>query len=137
MLYAILAYHVEEVVSSWTEEERRTLMNNLLQVNDRLTQQGKLGPAARLDASAKASTLRGPGDGMVLDGPFAETKEQLLGLYVVDCATRDEAIAIARDLRRVNKTAVYEVRPISLYLPGVPLPLGESATSQGRPNDHA
>ncbi|TIO62226.1 MAG: YciI family protein, partial [Mesorhizobium sp.] len=70
---------------------------------------------------AKAVTLRGPGDGMVIDGPFAETKEQLLGLYVLDCANQDEAIAVARDLRRVNPTAVYEIRPIALYLPGAPL----------------
>jgi hypothetical protein len=59
---------------------------------------------------------------MVIDGPFAETKEQLLGLYVVDCADSDAAIAIARDLRRVNPSAVYEIRPIRLYLPGEALP---------------
>ena len=39
---------------------------------------------------------------MVIDGPFAETKEQLLGLYVLNCADEEEAIGIARDLRRVN-----------------------------------
>ena len=59
---------------------------------------------------------------MVIDGPFAETKEQLLGLYVVNCADEEEAIAIARDLRRVNPSAVYEIRPIRLYLPGEALP---------------
>jgi hypothetical protein len=69
-------------------------------------------------------TLRGPGDGMVIDGPFAETKEQLLGLYVLDCANQDEAIAAARDLKRVNPSAVYEIRPIMLYLPGATLAAG-------------
>jgi hypothetical protein len=59
---------------------------------------------------------------MVLDGPFAETKEQLLGLYVVDCASEDAAIDVARDLRKVNPTAVYEIRPIALYLPGAVIP---------------
>ena len=59
---------------------------------------------------------------MVIDGPFAETKEQLLGLYVVDCADETAAIEIARDLRRVNPSAVYEIRPIRLYLPGESLP---------------
>ncbi|TIV63713.1 MAG: YciI family protein, partial [Mesorhizobium sp.] len=73
------------------------------------------------DGTGKAVTLRGPGDGMVIDGPFAETKEQLLGLYVLDCADQDEAVAVARDLRRVNPTAVYEIRPIALYLPGAKL----------------
>jgi hypothetical protein len=99
-------------------------MKDLLEVNTRLTREGKLGPAARLGATAEAVTLRGPGDGMVIDGPFAETKEQLLGLYVLDCANQDEAVAVARDLRRVNPTAVYEIRPIMLYRPGAPLATG-------------
>ena len=124
MFYAILAYHVEDTVQSWTPDEDAALMKDLLEVNTRLTREGKLGPAARLGATAEAVTLRGPGDGMVIDGPFAETKEQLLGLYVLDCANQDEAVAVARDLRRVNPTAVYEIRPIALYRPGAPLALG-------------
>ena len=81
-----------------------------------------LGPSARLGATKKARTLRGPGAGMVIDGPFAETKEQLLGLYVVDCANEDAAIAVARDLRQVNPSAVYEIRPIQTYIPGAAVP---------------
>ena len=124
MFYAVLAYHVENTVQSWTPDEDAALMKDLLEVNTRLTREGKLGPAARLGATAEAVTLRGPGDGMVIDGPFAETKEQLLGLYVLDCADQDEAIAAARDLKRVNPTAVYEIRPIMLYRPGAPLATG-------------
>jgi hypothetical protein len=54
----------------------------------------------------------------VLDGPFAETKEQLLGFYVVDFENDNAAIEAARELRRANPSAVYEIRPITLYLPG-------------------
>lgn len=126
MLYAVLAYHVESEVASWTPEEDAALMTDLHQVHDRLKQEGRLGPAARLGATKKARTLRGPGAGLVIDGPFSETKEQLLGFYVVDCATEDAAIEAARDLRRANPTAVYEIRPISLYLPGVPFPVTEA-----------
>ena len=122
MLYAILAYHVEAEVTSWTAEEDAALMTELLEVHDKLVAQKLLGPAARLGATAKARTLRGPGAGMVLDGPFAETKEQLLGLYVVDCAGEDAAIEIARDLRKVNPSAVYEIRAIALYIPGAAIP---------------
>ncbi|MFK0690219.1 YciI family protein [Mesorhizobium sp. IMUNJ 23033] len=125
MFYAILAYHVEQTVQSWTPDEDAALMDDLLEVNARLTREGKLGPAARLGATAAAVTLRGPSEGMVIDGPFAETKEQLLGLYVLDCASQEEAIAVARDLKRVNPSAVYEIRPIMLYLPGAPLPAGQ------------
>jgi hypothetical protein len=49
----------------------------------------------------------------------------LLGFYVVDCATEAAAIEAARDLRRANPTAVYEIRPLLLYLPGVALPRTE------------
>ena len=126
MLYAILAYHVEAEVQSWTPAEDAALMTELLGVHDRLNEQKLLGPSARLGATGKARTLRGPGAGVVIDGPFAETKEQLLGLYVVNCADEDAAIAVARDLRKVNPTAVYEIRPIALYLPGEPFPTTET-----------
>ena len=127
MLYALLAYHVEAEVTSWTPEEDAALMVNLHQVHDRLSKEGRLGPAARLVATKRALTLRGPGAGQVIDGPFAETKEQLLGVYVIDCAGEESAIEAARDLRRVNPTAVYEIRPVQLYLPGVPFPVTEAA----------
>ncbi|WP_455854055.1 YciI family protein [Ensifer canadensis] len=121
MYYAILAYHEKGVVESWTEEEDAALMTDLLQVNDRLVREKSLGPAARLGPTQHAVTLRGKGEGIVIDGPFAETKEQLLGLYVVDFPTLEAAVAAARDLRRANPTATYEIRPISLYLPGTSL----------------
>src|SRR6266571_1777994 len=129
MLYAILAYHVEAEVMSWTPEQDAAVMTGLHQVHDRINQEGRLGPAARLGATKKARTLRGAGAGTVLDGPFAETKEQLLGFYVLDCASEDAAIDAARDLRRVNPSAVYEIRPISRYLPGTATP----TTDAGRP----
>jgi hypothetical protein len=121
MLYAILAYHAEGVVESWTKEEDAALMADLLKVNERLVQEKHLGPAARLGPTGRAVTLRGKGDGMVIDGPFAETKEQLLGFYIVDFPTIEGAVAAARDLRRANPTAVYEIRPVMLYRPGAPL----------------
>jgi hypothetical protein len=65
----------------------------------------------------------------VIDGPFAETKEQLLGFYVVDFASDDAAVEAARELRRVNPSAVYEIRPVSLYLPGVPIPITEDTVT--------
>jgi hypothetical protein len=121
MLYAILAYYEEDVVESWSKKEDAALMAELLEVNDRLVREKCLGPAARLGPTRRAVTLRGKGDGTITDGPFAETKEQLLGFYIVDCPTFEAAIAAARDLRRVNPTAAYEIRPISLYRPGATL----------------
>ena len=125
MYFAILAYHAEGVVESWTPEEDAALMTDLLAVNDRLVKEKHLGPAARLGPTAGAKTLRGAGAGVVTDGPFAETKEHLLGFYVVDYPTIDDAVAAARELRGANPTAVYEIRPVPLYLPGAPLAQSE------------
>ena len=123
MLYAVLAYHhVESEVMSLSAEADAALMSNLRKAHDRLNQVGRLGPAARLDETRKARTLRGPGDGMMIDGPFAETKEQLLGFYVVDFPDENAAEDAVRHLRRANPSAVYEVRPIKLFIPGAAFP---------------
>jgi len=119
MLYALLAYHDEATVTSWSQAEDDALMVELHRVHDRIADEGRLGPAARLDLTGSAVTLRRNRRPMVIDGPFAETKEQLLGFYVVDCANLEQAIATAEDLGKANPTAVYEIRPITVYLPGV------------------
>ncbi len=54
----------------------------------------------------------------MLDGPYAETKEQLLGFYVVDCKDLDEALDVARDLGEANPGGAYEIRPVGLFQPG-------------------
>jgi hypothetical protein len=127
MLYALLAYHVEADVTSWTPEQDAAVMAGLLEAHGRIRQNGQLGPAARLGATADARTLRGPGKGTVTDGPFAETKEQLLGFYILDFATEEAAIEAARELLRVNPSAVYELRPIRLFRPGDSIATTEDA----------
>lgn len=116
MYYAILAYHQEEIVEAWSEEEDAALMTELLEINDRLVARKSLGPAARLGATQNAVTLRGKGAGVVIDGPFAETKEQLLGFYVVDCASLEEATEAARPFAQEGGTL--EIRPIHTFIPG-------------------
>src|SRR5258708_40177260 len=71
MLYAILAYHEEANVLSWTAEEDATVMTDLHRVHDKLNQDGRLGPAARMGATGKARTPRGPAAGLVNHGAFA------------------------------------------------------------------
>lgn len=122
MLYAILAFHDENEVASWTPQEDAALMLDLNNVHERLLQRGQIGPAARLGSTKGACVLRGPGAGTVVDGPFTESKEALLGFYVLDCTNRDAAISAARELLRVNPGAIYEIRAIRLYRPGLPFP---------------
>jgi hypothetical protein len=118
MLYAILCYNNEDVVWSWSQEEDAAVMARLDVVHQRLNKAGKLGPSLRLLPTTAATTLRSaPGAPLVIDGHFAETKEQLLGFYVIDVSGLDEALDIARDLMAARTGSTYEVRPISLYVP--------------------
>ena len=119
MLYAILCYHDEDVVGSWTKEEDDAVMAKLAVVQEKLAKQGRLGPVARLMPTTAATTLRKDASRRwCIDGPFAETKEQLLGFYVVDCDILDEALEIARELGAANPGGAYEIRPVGLFAPG-------------------
>ena len=117
MLYALLCYNSEEMVFSWSKAEDEAVMARLGVVQEKLTQAGKLGPSLRLMPTTAATTLRKSDPPMVIDGPFAETKEQLLGFYVVDCEDLEEALEIARDLGRANPGGSYEIRPIGKFRP--------------------
>jgi hypothetical protein len=115
MLYTLLCYNKEDVVWSWSKEEDDAVMARLSTVHEKLTRDGKLGPSLRLLPTTAATTLRG--GNVVIDGPFAETKEQLLGFYVIDVDNLDAALDVARELSAANPTSVYEIRPIALYVP--------------------
>jgi hypothetical protein len=94
-------------------------MAKLHVVHDKLAREGRLGPTARLLPTTSATTVRKGAEPLVIDGPFAETKEQLLGFYLVDCETLEHAIGTAKDLARASSSAgSYEIRPVGLYLPG-------------------
>ncbi|MBB4291075.1 hypothetical protein GGE16_003134 [Rhizobium leguminosarum] len=120
MLYAILCYAHEETVFAWTKEEEAAVMEKLYAVQEPLAQAGKLGPVGRLMPTTAATTVRkGKDEALVIDGPFAETKEALLGFYVVDFDTLDEAVAFSKQLSSVNPGSTsYEIRPFYVFRPG-------------------
>lgn len=119
MLYAIFCYNQEDVTSAWTPEHEAKVMGDLMAVQDRLSSAGKLGPVARLLPTTAATTLRKGDEPLVIDGPFAETKEQLLGFYIIDVADLDEALGVARDLGKANPgLGSYEIRPLAIFHPG-------------------
>jgi hypothetical protein len=121
MLYALLCYNDETAVWSWDEGQKREMMDRLGAVRERLEKQGKMGPSLRLLPTTAATTLRKSDPPLVLDGPFAETKEQLLGFYIIDVADLDEAIAVAKELGEANPGGSYEIRPLALYNAGADL----------------
>jgi hypothetical protein len=118
MLYAILCYNDEDMVGSWSKEQDQEVMKKLAVVQDKLAKQGRLGPVARLLPTTSATTLRKENPPLVLDGPYAETKEQLLGFYLIDCNNLDEALDVARDLGAANPGGAYEIRPVGMFAPG-------------------
>jgi hypothetical protein len=120
MMYAILCYNSEDAVFSWSKEEDDAVMAKLTGVHEKWEKAGKLKPALRLLPTTAATTLR-KADGMVLDGPYAETKEQMLGLYIIDVENLEEGLTFARELAAVNPGGAYELRPIMLYVPGSPV----------------
>jgi hypothetical protein len=115
-------YHREDVVGTWSKAEDDAVMAKLAMVQEKLARQGRLGPVARLLPTTAATTLRKDSEPpLVIDGPFAKTKEQLLGFYVIDCASLDEALETAQDLGRANPGGTYEIRPIGIFRPGTVL----------------
>lgn len=114
MLYAVLCYNDEAVTSAWSKEEDEMVMGRLLKVQEKVAREGRLGPVARLVPTTAATTLRKTkAEPVVIDGPFAETKEQLLGFYMVDMPSLDAALDFARELAAANPgVGSYEIRPV-------------------------
>jgi hypothetical protein len=118
MQYVFLCYHREKDVLAWSKEHDAEVMAKLAVVQDKLKRQGRLGPVARLMPTTTATTLHKDREPpLVVDGPFAETKEQLLGFYLIECRDREEAIETARELGVANPGGSYEFRPILVFHP--------------------
>lgn len=114
MLYTLLCYNDEATTTAWSPEEDAAVMARLETVHRKFASHFK--PMIRLMPTSAATTLRKV-ENLVLDGPYAETKEQLLGFYVVDVANLEAALEIARELAAANPGGAYEIRPIMLYYP--------------------
>jgi hypothetical protein len=119
MFYCILCYNLESEVDAWTREKEAAIMAKCDAVAHELAAQGRLGPVGRLMPTTTAMTVRASREPLVLDGPFAETKEQLLGFYLVDCKSLVDALQVARNL--VGDTGALEVRPLATFYPGIGL----------------
>jgi hypothetical protein len=121
MLYAILAYNTEATTEAMPQADHDSMMAKLAVVRRELAAEGKLGPVGRLMPTTAANTVRHGREAVVIDGPFAETKEQLLGLYVVDCATLEDAVDVARRLAAPRVEAglagALEIRPFRDFYP--------------------
>jgi hypothetical protein len=116
MKYMLLVYTDEKV---WAEGEREQCMVESTALTHELNKQGKYLGASPLHPVATATSVRvRQGKRQVTDGPFAETREQLGGFFLIDAGNLDEAIDIAGRIPGARKGTV-EVRPV-VELEGLP-----------------
>ncbi|MGC2110890.1 MAG: YciI family protein [Candidatus Korobacteraceae bacterium] len=115
MRYMLLIYSTEKAEAQMSPEERQAIMNGHWAVMDGATKAGILRGADPLHPTSSATTVRiQNGQPVTTDGPFAETKEQLGGYYILDCKDLDEAIAWASKIPTDCKggSGCVEIRPI-------------------------
>ena len=116
MQYLCLIYEAESVMDDMSEAEQGATFGEYMTFTRNLQQAGKFVAGDALQPVATATTVR-VRDGQVLhtDGPFAETREQLGGYYLIEANDLDEALEWARQIPAA-RTGCIEVRPI-LVLP--------------------
>lgn len=115
MRYALLIYQAEEVVENLSEAERKKAIAVHRKMQAKAKANGAFILTTQLMPSSAATTVRERrGKLTILDGPFAETKELLVGFYILDCKNLDEAIAYAQSLPHLD-TGCIEIRPVTYY----------------------
>lgn len=118
MKYMLLIYSDER---GWTESERESCFAESTQLSLELHASGRYRGASPLHPVATATSVRvREGKRWVTDGPFAETREQLGGFFLIEAQDLDEAIGVAARIPGARKGTV-EIRPV-LELPGLPDP---------------
>lgn len=115
MRYMMLIYTKEKEEGALSPEERSELIERHRALMDETARRGILGGAEPLAPTATATTVRFDGGRMVLtDGPFAETREQLAGYYILECRDLDEAVEWASKIPTAcaGGSGCVEIRPL-------------------------
>jgi len=113
MRYLLLIYGEQSVYDGMTEDEQQADMQAWFSFTEDLGKAGAMESGAALQPTSTATSVRdnGSGEPLVTDGPFAETKEQLGGYYLLDVADLDEAIKWAHRCPGA-KHGTIELRPV-------------------------
>ncbi len=118
MRYMILIYNNPEILGNMNEEEQEADFQSYMAFNKVAVEKNAMRDALPLHSPATATTIRvRDGKTTTFDGPFAETKEFLGGVYILDCANLDEAIELAAMIPAAHHGSV-EIRPV-LEIPDV------------------
>ncbi len=115
--YMLSIFEEESAWATLSEEESAQMMKEYYAFTDEARRSGALVAGEALQPSATATTVRGSsgGEATAMDGPFAETKEQLGGFYVLECKDKDEAVAWARKVPSVRLRGSVEVRQVQEF----------------------
>jgi hypothetical protein len=115
MHYLCLIYGDEQAFNGATDEERNAVMGDYMVFTESIEKSGNMVAGNALQPTATATTVRvRNGETLVTDGPFAETKEQLGGYYLIDAKDADEAISIAARIPGARHGSI-EVRPVVVF----------------------
>jgi hypothetical protein len=115
MKFMLVLWGDESQWADMSEEEGAAELAAWEDYSAQLIAAGAMVSGEGLQPSATSKTLRFEnGERVVTDGPFAETKEQLGGFYVIECASMDEALDWAAKLPSADRGST-EVRPVMLY----------------------
>jgi hypothetical protein len=115
MKYMLLIVGDESQYADWSEEDRAAEMGRWDEYTKALVDAGALVSGEGLQPSTTATTLRvDRGERLLTDGPFAESKEQIGGFYVIDCKDLDEAIDWAAKMPSAER-GIAEIRPVMDY----------------------
>ncbi|MGH2815505.1 MAG: YciI family protein [Actinomycetota bacterium] len=112
MRYALLIYASEQDWASQTEEESQAVNQEYMAFTKDIVDRGLMKGGEALQPTSTATSVRlRNGDTLTTDGPFAETKDQLGGFYLVDCKDLDEAVEVAAGIPDARRGTI-EVRPV-------------------------
>jgi hypothetical protein len=112
MRYALLIYANEQEWAAQSEEQAQAVNQEYLAFTKDIVDRGLMKGGEALQATATATTVRvRDDDTLTTDGPFAETKDQLGGFYLVDCRDLDEAIELAARIPDARRGSI-EIRPV-------------------------
>lgn len=112
MKYICLGYHQEGSWERMSEVEQKDFIDKCFVYDARLRNNGHMVGGEALQSSRTATTIRSSGLAVtVTDGPFAETKEQLGGIMILEARNLDEAIALMSKHPSVMMGTTWEIRP--------------------------
>ena len=118
MQYMCLIYDDEKIWTSMPEDESKAVMGEYFAFTESIKESGNYVAGDALQPTGTATTVRiREGKTLVTDGPFAETKEQLGGYYLIDAKDMDEALAIAARIPSARYGSI-EVRPVMVFEQG-------------------